>query len=67
MKVIGIVGYKKSGKTTLGLRLCEALSSMGYRVGVLKHASKTIDFADGDTSRYRALAPLVAAVSPKET
>ena len=66
MKVVGIVGYKKSGKTTLGLRLSKELSDMGYRVGVLKHVSGMIDYADTDTSKYKSQVPLVVAVSQEE-
>ena len=66
MKVVGIVGYKKSGKTTLGLRLAKELSDMGYRVGVLKHVSEKIDCASTDTSKYKSHASPVAAVSQEE-
>ncbi len=55
MKAVGIIGYKKSGKTTLGVRLAKELAGMGHRVGVVKHASCAIDFAEADTSKYRAL------------
>lgn len=65
MKVVGIVGYKKSGKTTLGLKLCKVLSEMGYRVGVLKHAGE-IHFSDTDSAKYREHASMVSVVSPQE-
>jgi molybdopterin-guanine dinucleotide biosynthesis protein B len=65
MKVVGIVGYKKSGKTTLGLRLCKTLSEMGYRVGVLKHAGE-IHFPDSDSAKYREHASMASVVSPRE-
>jgi molybdopterin-guanine dinucleotide biosynthesis protein B len=67
MKAVGIVGYKKSGKTTLGVRLAKELLALGYRVGVLKHASCAIDLAEADTSKYRAYADVVSAISPSET
>jgi molybdopterin-guanine dinucleotide biosynthesis protein B len=67
VKAVGIIGYKKSGKTTLGVRLAKELSGMGYRVGVLKHASKAINFAEVDTSRYKAYAEIVSAISPGES
>jgi len=67
VKAVGIVGYKKSGKTTLGVRLAKELASMGHRVGVVKHASCTIDFAETDTSKYRAYASVVSAASPGDT
>ncbi len=67
MKAAGIIGYKKSGKTTLGVRLARELTGMGYRVGVLKHASRVINFAEADTSRYKAHAEIVSAISPGES
>ncbi len=66
MKAVGIVGYHKSGKTTLGVRLCKELASKGLRVGVVKHVSCELQFADADSSRYRAFASVVAAASPTE-
>jgi molybdopterin-guanine dinucleotide biosynthesis protein B len=67
VKAVGIIGYKKSGKTTLGVRLARELVATGYRVGVLKHASSAISFAEADTSRYKAYAEIVSAISPGES
>ena len=67
MKVIGVIGYKKSGKTTLVIRLSQELSSMGYSVAILKHASGDIDFPSSDTSKFRAHAAFVSAISSKES
>jgi molybdopterin-guanine dinucleotide biosynthesis protein B len=67
MKVVGIIGFKKSGKTTLGTGLARELSHMGYRVAVIKHVSEEIDLPDTDTTRYRPHADFVAAVSSKES
>ena len=67
MKVVGIVGFKKSGKTLLGMRLSQELSRMGYKVGIIKHASGDIDFPDTDTSKLRTYAPFVSVISAKET
>jgi molybdopterin-guanine dinucleotide biosynthesis protein B len=66
MKAVGITGYHKSGKTTLGVKLCKELSDKGLRVGVIKHVSCELQFADADSSRYRAVASVVAAASPGE-
>ncbi|MBP1741809.1 MAG: molybdopterin-guanine dinucleotide biosynthesis protein MobB region, partial [Deltaproteobacteria bacterium] len=66
MKAVGIIGYHKSGKTTLGVKLCKELTSKGLRVGVVKHVSCELQFADADSSRYRAFASVVAAASPAE-
>jgi molybdopterin-guanine dinucleotide biosynthesis protein B len=66
VKAVGIVGYHKSGKTTLGVKLCEVLSLKGLRVGVVKHVSCELHLADSDSSRYRTFASVVAAASPGE-
>jgi len=66
VKAIGIVGYHKSGKTTLGVELCRVLSDKGLRVGVIKHVSCELRLADADSSKYKAFASVVAAASPEE-
>jgi len=66
VKGVGIIGYHKSGKTTLGEKLCKELASKGLRVGVVKHVSCELQFADADSSRYRAFASVVAAASSTE-
>jgi molybdopterin-guanine dinucleotide biosynthesis protein B len=67
VKAVGIVGYKKSGKTTLIMRLSKKLSAMGYGVGVVKHVSSEIDFPDNDTSNVRLYVPFVSAISSEES
>lgn len=67
MKVIGIVGYKKSGKTTLGVSLAKALTERGHRVCVIKHAHEGLTVAECDSQKYSAYAEMVAAVSPLST
>jgi len=66
VKAVGIIGYHKSGKTTLGVKLCKELASKGLRVGVIKHVSCELQLADADSSRYRGVASVVAAASPAE-
>jgi molybdopterin-guanine dinucleotide biosynthesis protein B len=66
VKADGIVGYHKSGKTTLGVKLCKELAGKGLRVGVVKHVPCELQFADADSSRYRAFASVVAAASSAE-
>jgi molybdopterin-guanine dinucleotide biosynthesis protein B len=66
VKAVGIIGYHKSGKTTLGVKLCKELANKGLRVGVVKHVSCELQFADADSSRYRAFASVVAAASSAE-
>ena len=36
--IIGIVGWKNSGKTTLAVRLVEELTGRGLRIATVKHA-----------------------------
>jgi len=67
VKAVGIVGYKKSGKTALVSRLSQELSRMGHSVAILKHVSGDIDFPDTDTSRFRSYVPFVSAISSRES
>lgn len=55
MRVIGVVGWKNNGKTTLVVRLVEHLSRAGYRVSTIKHAHHSIDLdrPGKDTWRHR--------------
>jgi len=54
-RVIGIVGWKNSGKTTLVERLIAELSRRGLRIASIKHAhhSFDIDHAGTDSDRHR--------------
>ena len=53
--IIGIVGWKNSGKTTLATGLISELAGRGYRVASLKHAHHAFRIDDGptDSSRHR--------------
>jgi molybdopterin-guanine dinucleotide biosynthesis protein B len=64
--VVGIAGWKNSGKTTLAVRLIEELTRRGLRVASVKHAHHAfrIDDAETDSARHRrAGAAQVAIVS----
>ena len=50
MKAVGIVGYKKSGKTSLILKIAEKMSK-NYKVGIIKHAEK-FDEKESDTKKF---------------
>ena len=66
--IIGIVGWKNSGKTTLAVRLVEEISGRGYRVATVKHAHHNLRLDDDDTDsarHRRAGARQVAVVSSK--
>ncbi len=64
--LIGIVGWKNSGKTTLVTRLVSELTSRGLDVATIKHAHHAFQIDDGDTDsarHRRAGAGQVAVVS----
>lgn len=66
MRVIGITGYKKSGKTTLTLKLSDELAKRGHEVAVVKHVNEDLDLVNSDTSKYKEVLTQVAAITPKE-
>jgi molybdopterin-guanine dinucleotide biosynthesis protein MobB len=43
MRIIGVVGWKNNGKTTLVERLVGRLVAQGYRVSTVKHAHHEVD------------------------
>lgn len=67
MRIISIVGYKKSGKTTLVEQLVRALKKYGS-VGTIKHLHEhAINKPDTDTYKHaNAGADIVVAVTPDE-
>ena len=67
MKIISVVGYKKTGKTTLVERLVRALKKQGS-VGTIKHLNEhNINTPDTDTWKHaEAGADVVVAVTPNE-
>lgn len=69
-RVIGVAGFKNSGKTTLVEKLVRHLSGIGYRVSTVKHAhhSFDIDHEGRDSFRHRrAGATEVAVISRDRT
>lgn len=65
--VIGFVGYSNSGKTLVVANLIKILSSRGYRVAALKHASHgyEIDIPGKDSwQHYEAGAEKVVVIGP---
>ena len=65
-KVIGVAGFKNSGKTTLVEKLVTELTRRGHRISTVKHAhhSFDIDHEGRDSFRHRkAGAAAVAVVS----
>jgi molybdopterin-guanine dinucleotide biosynthesis protein B len=66
MKAVGIIGFKKSGKTTLGVRLAAELVKMGLTVGVIKHSSEGIDRPATDSAQYSRVSGFTAVIGPQE-
>jgi molybdopterin-guanine dinucleotide biosynthesis protein B len=67
-RILGITGWKNSGKTTLTERLVAGLVAHGYRIATIKHAHHAfdIDHEGRDSFRHRAAgASEVAVVSSK--
>lgn len=67
MKIVGIIGYEDSGKTTLARALARELTARGHRVAVVKHTSHHIDLAGKDTAKLLEAAGQVAIVSAEAT
>jgi molybdopterin-guanine dinucleotide biosynthesis protein B len=63
LTVVGIVGYKDSGKTTLARALAQELTARGRRVAVVKHTSHAVDLAEKDTAALLEAAGQVAILS----
>lgn len=66
--IIGIAGWKKSGKTTLVVGLIEEFARRGLKVATVKHAHHNFQIDDGETDsarHRRAGARQVAIVSSK--
>lgn len=67
-KVIGVAGFKNSGKTTLVEKLVHALTARGYRISTVKHAhhSFDIDHEGRDSFRHRKAGATEVAVISRE-
>jgi molybdopterin-guanine dinucleotide biosynthesis protein B len=52
-RVIGIAGWKNSGKTTLVVRLVAELTRRGWRVSTIKHAHHDADIDHEGTDSFR--------------
>jgi molybdopterin-guanine dinucleotide biosynthesis protein B len=63
VKIVGIIGYKDSGKTTLACVLAQKLTARGHQVAVVKHTSHHIDLAGKDTATLLEAAGQVAIIS----
>lgn len=63
-RVLGVTGWKNSGKTTLVERLVATLTARGFRISTVKHAHHAfdIDHAGTDSARHRAAGATEVAV-----
>jgi molybdopterin-guanine dinucleotide biosynthesis protein MobB len=52
-RVIGVVGWKNNGKTTLVERLVRTLTRRGLRVSTVKHAHHSVDIDEPGKDSYR--------------
>ena len=53
--IVSVVGYKKSGKTTLVEQIIPILNARGYRFGILKYTGEGPEEQEGkDTAKFRA-------------
>jgi molybdopterin-guanine dinucleotide biosynthesis protein B len=70
VRIIQVVGYKNTGKTTLACTLVRELTSQGQRVGTLKHDAHDFepDIPGKDTWQHRqAGAHVTVITSPSRT
>lgn len=67
MKIIGVIGTKNTGKTTLVTKIVRKLVDEGYRVATLKHTHTGFDFADKDTGKHREAGAELVVGSGEET
>jgi molybdopterin-guanine dinucleotide biosynthesis protein B len=64
-KVVGIIGYQNSGKTTLTRALARELTSRGHQVAVIKHLSHHLDLPGKDTAMLGEVVEQVGFISPQ--
>ena len=67
MKVVGVIGYKGSGKTSLVVALSRELKKRGYRVATVKHIHGGIDLPQTNTAKHGQYTGEVAAISEGES
>jgi molybdopterin-guanine dinucleotide biosynthesis protein B len=67
LKAAGIIGFKKSGKTSLLVRLAQELTKRGLIISSVKHSSSELDLPDTDTSLHKQFSSQVAAITPEES
>ena len=66
-KAVAVVGFKKSGKTTLMLELARNLTERGYSVAAAKFSHHELDKADTDTAALGEVCSTVFGLGRGET
>ncbi len=67
MKAVGIVGYKKSGKTSLLANLARELTTRGLTISSVKHSACALDLPETDTAIHRQFTYQTAAITAEES
>lgn len=67
MRAVALVGWKKSGKTTLALALAQEFSRRGLRMGAVKHSHHGFDTPQTDTAQLVHVCSAVAGVAPGQS
>ena len=67
MRVVGIIGYKKSGKTSLLANLARELTARGLAVSSVKHSLSALDLPETDTAVHRQFTYQTAAITAEES
>ncbi len=67
MKAIGIVGFKKSGKTTLAISIARLLKKRDHSVAVIKNSSTPVNHGNTDTGLFMKGISQVAIITPENS
>ena len=67
MRAVSLVGYKKSGKTTLAVDLARELTARGLAVSAAKFSHHALDKTDTDTAKLAEVCVAVAGFDPDST
>ena len=66
-KAVSVVGFKKTGKTTLVLELAKELTERGRKVAAVKFTHHGLDLEGTDTARFAGQCVSVAGIGPGTT
>lgn len=67
MKILGVMGTKDTGKTTLVTKIVEKMVQKQYKVGTVKYSHVTFDLEDRDTGKHRQAGAQIVVGTGKET